>query len=222
MIVVRGPDRFAVHDQADEERRAADVGGDDVAVAELLAERNRADDPTGEHRPDRADRGRRRLARGDRTAVALHHQQRTDEPLRTQPAFENTQVLPQPRTDLRAHDRRRVAGELPDPRAHLAGQGDEDVRVDLVDQLPEPPLVHRVLERPQQGHRDRANPSASRRMTCRRPESSSSGTMTLPSRSIPLDTSSACRFGIRPWYLLWPSTFCNSSGDDRGSGPRRS
>ena len=49
-------DGLAVDHQADQERGAAHVGGDDVAVAELAAQGDRADDAAGEHRADRADR----------------------------------------------------------------------------------------------------------------------------------------------------------------------
>ena len=125
-------------------------------MAELLAEGHRADDAAGEHRADGADGGGRRLAGGDRAAVALHDQERPLQSPAAQAAVERAEVVPQAGADLRAHDRRRVARELPDPGAHLVGQGDEDVRVRLVDELAEPPLVGRVLERPEQGDRDRA------------------------------------------------------------------
>ena len=151
-------DGLAVDYQADEERGAAHVGGDDVAVAELAAQGDRADDAAGEHRADRADRRRRCLPGDHGAAVALHDQQRPGEPVLPQGVLQRGQVVPQPRPDLGAHDGGGVAGELPDAGADLAGQRDEYLRVLLGDQLAQPPLVHGVAEGPQQRHRDRADP----------------------------------------------------------------
>ena len=156
-------DGLAVDDQAGQERGAAHVGGDDVAVAELAAQGHRADDAAREYRADCADRGGRGLPGGDGAAVALHDQQRPGEPVVPQGVFQRAQVVPQPGPDLGAHDGGGVAGELPDPRADLAGQRDEHAGVLLGDQLAQAPLVHGVAEGPQQGYRDRADPVVEQR-----------------------------------------------------------
>ena len=153
-----GAHRLAVDDEPGEERGAADVGGDDVAVAELATQRDGSDDTAGEDRPDRADRGGGRLVRGHGAAAGLHHEQRTGQLAFAQRGFQRGEVVAQAGADLGAHDRGGVAGELPDPRADLGRQRDEHVGVGLADQLAQPPFVHRVAERPQQRHRDRAHP----------------------------------------------------------------
>ena len=150
-----GTHRLPLDDEADQERGAADVGGDDVAVPELAAEGLGADDPAGEDRADGADRVRGRLGRGDRTAVGLHHQERTGQAALGQLALEGAEVVTQPGGDLRAHHGGGAPGELSDPRADLARERDEEVGGDLVDDLADPLLVSRVAEGPEERDRDR-------------------------------------------------------------------
>ena len=56
-------------------------------------------------------------------------------------------------------------------------------------------------------------PSSSSDRIAARAWSSSSATMTVPSRSTRSVTSRACRLGSSAWSLAWPRTFCSSCGD---------
>ena len=143
-------DGLAVHDEADEERRASDVGGDDVRVAELRRQRPRPDDAAGQDAPDRADGGTRGLGRRDGAAVALHDEQRSGQAVGPERRLERPEVGAEARSDLGAHDRRGAPGELPDAGADLAGQAHEQVGGGLVDEFAEPLLVGGVAEGPQQ------------------------------------------------------------------------
>ncbi len=154
----RRPDRLAVDDEADEEGRAARVGGDDVVVAELPTEGHRPDHPAGQHRTDGRDGVARRFGRGDRAAVALHDEEGTGELMVAQPALEFAEVVPEAGADLGAHHRGRVARELTDAWADLTRQRDEHGGVDLGDDLANPLFVGRVTERPQQRDGDGGDP----------------------------------------------------------------
>ena len=118
---------------------------------------DRPDDAAGEHRADGGDRRGRGLRGRDGAAVALHDQQRAGEALLAQGVLQRREVVAQAGPDLRAHDRRGVAGELADARADLAGQRDEHVRVLLGDELAQALLVGGVAEGPEQRDRDGAD-----------------------------------------------------------------
>src|SRR4029077_10704939 len=81
--------------------------------------------------------------------------------------LEGAEEVAQARADLGAHDGSRAAREFADARAHLARQRDEHVRCDLVDSLTTAPVVPGVAERPQQGHRYRADPVVYKLVDCR-------------------------------------------------------
>ena len=154
---LRGAHRLPVDDDAGEKCRATDVCRDDVAVTEPLGEANAADHSAGQHAADRGYGSRRGLARCDRSAGTLHHQERAAQTLAPQLRLQLGQVEIQARPDLRAHDRGRVASELPDARADLRRDRYKDVGILLGHKLAQPMLVLGVSERPEQGDGDRAD-----------------------------------------------------------------
>lgn len=96
-----------------------DVGVDDAAVCQLLAERDSTDDTTGEDRPHRADGSGRRLGGVAPPLLCMTRSGQAWPCSRSRPfeRAERAEIVAQTGTDLGAHHRGGAAGELPDPRA---------------------------------------------------------------------------------------------------------
>ena len=93
-------DRLAVGDQADIEAGAADIGADDVAMPQQVAEELRGDDAAGRARGERVDRAKLRIGRAHGAAHGLHHQERRIEAAVAERALQPGQVAGQQRRDM--------------------------------------------------------------------------------------------------------------------------
>ena len=129
----------------------------------------------------------------------------SSEPVETAVAqfgLERAQVVTQPRADLGVHDRGRVAGVLPDPRADLAGQRHVGAGRLLRDELADPLLVRGVAERPQQADTAIACAPAGDQLADRR-----AGARPRPARTI-----------TAPLWSIRSSISRTSSGGTSGAG----
>ena len=144
----------AVEDEADVERRAADVGADHVVLAVQPAEVLTAEDAAGRARVQRHDRALGGVGDGGQAAARLHHEEGAVQPLGAKPVLELLQI----RHDLRSHVGRDGGGRrtlvLPEHGGDLVGVGAEDRGRTLGDDLLDAALVAIVDERPQERDRD--------------------------------------------------------------------
>src|SRR2546422_173550 len=147
--------RVAVPDEADVERRAAHVGGDDVLVAD-----DRAEVLRGQHTGHgggvyREERAARRLRGRDHTAATLHDLERKAQAARLRSRFEPAEIARHHRAEVGVEHRRHRALVLAPARDQVGRAADEHLRRELLDHRLHPPLVLGVLERPQEADGDR-------------------------------------------------------------------
>ncbi len=146
---------YAVDDQSNVETRAAHVGGDDVVVADLLRQLQRAHDAAGRAARDQQDRLARRFACRDDAAGGIEHVELAAKAALAQQAFNAIEIVGDFGREIRVEHRRRGALIFADDRRHFARQTDVAAGRQFADDFADALLVRRIAERPQQSHRKR-------------------------------------------------------------------
>ena len=148
----------AALDDADLERGAAHVAGDDVGIAHQSAEIARTDHAGRGTALDHADRAVRRLVRRQQAAIALHHHDRATVAGGAELGLEALQIVAADRAGIGVDHGGRGALILARHRRDFARERDIDAGRDSLDQRAQLPLVNRIVERPEERDRERLDP----------------------------------------------------------------
>ena len=154
-LVLLGDPGLAVHDEADLGRGAAHVERDRVRVAQLARDVVGDDHPGGRARLHHVGRLLGAGLEGQHPAARLHDEQLRGHAAAAEPAFDILQVAGQDRTDARIDDGGAGAEVLPELRAYLGRERDDEILAVGAQQLADTLLVDRVQIAVEQADRDR-------------------------------------------------------------------